>query len=289
MPSYDKILRDHRVWIAESQGEVEQELEFLYEDFSSITINAFNNISHSMGRLANFYGIKGVVSASDGSLLAGNDISRSLVYRYWKIRVRAKAYSQTRFLGRVGGVINLTHLIIDAGCLLAACIAADRDEMAFEVADTLAKMLSIDGVANSKFVSQRTFEPFMIWLYSLYSGKKLLPDDRFTNLGVYQEVIDSWESQDMLPSLLDDLCEYHLKNNYDTGKGRKPEFDIPPFDLLFFEILAINLVREKSGFAALKPSSPHYTFTDSIAGKLSLEPDELILELESVYNDFFGM
>ena len=287
MITIEKILQQHRDWLSQSEGMIAQELEYLKEDLSSNNLSALDNVSDSLGMLATYYGIKGVLSVSDGVLSGWDDVSKSINYRYWALKIRAKSFSKTAFLQGVKAIPNLTNQMGNAGCLLACFIASNRDDMASSVADVLLGMLTIKGAVDSGYLMQRKFEPFITWLYSVYLGKDISPEIEFSNLGVYQKIIDSWDKPDDLSFAITELCKYHLSNADDTGGSWDPEFKNPPFDLLPLEVKAISVVRQKLGLVT--PSVDHSLLSSATSSveNLSIIPDDLSNEVESVYNGFF--
>jgi hypothetical protein len=288
MTAIEKMFEQHRGWLSQSESMVAKEAEYLKEDLSTNTLSALDNVSDSLSMLATYYGIKGVVSVNDGVFSGWDDVSRSIIYRYWALKIRAKSFSKTAFLCGVKTIPNLTNQMGNAGCLLAAFVAADRDDMASPVADVLLGMLTIKGAVDSGYLRQRIFEPFMMWLYSVYSGESVSSEIESVNLGVYQRVIESWDKADDLSFALEELCEYHLSNANDTGRSWDPEFKNPPFDLLPLEIQAIRVVRKKLGFVMPSTNHPLLSLETSSAEHLSIIPDDLSLEVESAYNDLFG-
>src|SRR5690606_4392386 len=134
--------------------------------------------------------------------------SRAMTYRYWGLMLRAKAFSKTSFLQGIRTVPNLTNQLSNAGCLLAGFIAADRHDLAESVADVLVGMLTVDGTVDSAYLKERRFEPFMLWLYSVYSGGTAPVLIESMNLGIYQKVIDSWADEQKLVGVLEEVCQY---------------------------------------------------------------------------------
>ncbi len=288
MSAISKIIVQHRDWLVRSESRIGREFNYLKEDLADGSLNALDNVSDSLGRLATYYGIKGILAVNDGVHSDWNDISKSINYRYWALIIRARSFTKTAFLRGVKHVPNLTNHLGNTGCLLATFIVVDRDEIASQLADLLLGMLTIKGVVDSDCLKHRKLEPFMLWLYSVYSGKAFASEIEFVNLGVYQMVIEYWDKPDDLSLALIELCEYHLANTDDTGGSWDPEFKYAPFDLVPVEIQAIYVVREKCGLPVPSPNHPLLSLKTSSVKHLSISSDDLSFEVESAYKNFFG-
>ena len=114
-------------------------------------------MSDALGMLAVCHGIQGEVSIYAGDVSGWEEVSRAMVYRYWVLMLRAKTFSNTRFLQGIRSAPNLTNQLSNAGCLLAGFIAADMHDLAESVADVLVGMSTVDGaVAGGGYGSPST-------------------------------------------------------------------------------------------------------------------------------------
>lgn len=264
---------------------VAQELEFLDEDLASDSLVGLGNVSDSLGILATCHGVQGEVAIMGGDYAGWEDVSRSVMYRHWALMLRAKSFSNTRFLQGVQTVPNLTNHLSRAACLLAAFIAADRRDLASSTADVLAGMLSVQGAVDASYLRGRCFEPFMLWLYRIYSdGEALAP---IGSLGLYQKVIDNWGDELQLAEVLMEMGHYHLANSEDNGGARDPEFKSPPFDLLMLEVSAIYRVRRQLGLPLPPATDPLLFFATAALDNLVFCPDALVVRVEAAYRSFF--
>jgi hypothetical protein len=288
MKKIEKVLERHRHWLSQSGGIVAQELEYLEEDLACDSLEGLDNVSDSLGMLAIFHGIQGEVAICSGDISGWDEVSRAMTYRYWGLMLRAKAFSKTSFLQGIRTVPNLTNQLSNAGCLLAGFIAADRHDLAESVADVLVGILTVDGAADSDYLKERRFEPFMLWLYSVYSGGTAPFLIYSMNLGIYQKVIESWADEQKLAGVLEELCQYHLANSEDKGGAWDPEFKNPPFDLLPLEILAIFKVRQQIGLTSPAVTSPLLTAEATALENLTFKPDDVAVKVEAVYRRFFS-
>lgn len=245
-------------------------------------------MSDSLGILAVCHGIQGEVAICGGDTFGWEEVSRAMLYRYWGLMPRAKGFSKTSFLQSIRNVPNLTNQLSSAGCLLAGFIAADRHDLAESVADVLVGMLTIDGAIDPGYLKARRFEPFMLWLYSIYSGgaAPILIEDM--NLGIYQKVIGGWADEQRLVGTLEDMCQYHLANSEDKGGAWDPEFKNPPFDLLPLEIIAIFKVRQQIGLISPVVTSPLLSVETAALENLNFKSDDIAVKVEAAYKKFFS-
>ncbi|MEN2393210.1 hypothetical protein [Pseudomonas halotolerans] len=282
-------LDQHRRWLSQSEGLMAQELGYIDEDLASDSLNGLNNVADSLGMLATYYGIRGEVSVSDGEASGWEDVSRSMMYRYWALMLNAKTFSKTSFLQGIKTIPNLTNQLSIAGCLLAGLIVADRRDLAASVADVLAGMLTINGAVDSSYLEQRRLEPFMLWLYSVYTQGETLSEIKSMDLGIYQNVIDKWTDEQGLAHALEELCQYHLTHAEDRGGAWDPEFKYAPFDLLPVEIHAIFQVRQQLGLTVPAVSSPLLSAETAALEHLVIISDQLAVRMETAYERFFGL
>lgn len=282
-------LHQHRCWLSQADGLTAQELDYIDEDLASDSLNGLDNVADSLGMLATYYGIRGEVAISDGEASGWEQVSRSMMYCYWALMLKAKAFSKTSFLQGIQTVPNLTNQLSIAGCLLAGLIAADRRDLAASVADVLAGMLTVKGAVDSGYLEQRRFEPFMLWLYSVYSQGPALPEIKSTDLGIYQSVIDEWTNGQGLAHALEGLCHYHLSKAEDNGGAWDPEFKYAPFDLLPLEVHAIFRVRQQLGLTVPAISSPLLSAKTAALENLVIISDQLAVRVEAAYERFFGL
>jgi len=68
------------------------------------------------------------------------------------------------------------------------------------------------------------------------------------SLGVYVEVLDSWQDNQRLQASLLEACNYHCERIYSpTDEEESPEFIWEPYIVFPAEILAIQRVRHDMG------------------------------------------
>ena len=288
MKTVNGILEKHRNWLSRSAAMVTQELEFLEEDLACGSLVGLDNVSDSLGMLAVYHGVRGEVAIMDADLTGWKEVARSMMYRYWALMLRSKSFSKTHFLQGIKTVPNLTNYLSTAACLLAAFMAVDRRDLASSTADILAGMLSVRGAVDDGYLKKRRFEPFMLWLYSIYSEERLDAEVELMNLGVYQKIIDSWADEQLLVDALEEIGRYHLANAEDNGGTWDPEFKSPPFDLLLLEVSAIYKVREQIGLPLPEVASSLLSIGVAGFNNLVFFPDEVVVKVEAAYRNFFS-
>jgi hypothetical protein len=286
MSSLSSILEQHRQWLRQADGMVARELEYLDEDLAEDSLTGLKNAADSLAILGNYYGIQGEIAVCAGDTRGWGSVSSALMYRYWALRLKAQCFSATRFLGELNQGPNLTNQLSDAGCLLAAFIAVDRRDLAAPVADILGGMLSMEGAVDAAYLKHRRFEPFMLWLYGMYSAHVSSPIS--VEIGVYQQVIDCWADVRGLAKALEKVCDYHMGNIDDAGGTWDPEFKHPPFDLLPLEVVAILTVRQRLGLALPDISHPLVSAETTAVEHIALQPNDVVLSVEAAYASFWS-
>lgn len=280
------IVKKHREWLTESEYMVQDELGYLDEDLAEHSLTGFNNVADSLGVLASYYGIRGEVAIYDGSDSGWRDVSRAILYRYWALKITAQSFSNRKFLSNLHNVPNLTNQFSIAACLLAAFIAGGERKLSASVAQLLADMFTVEGAVDVDFLKQRKFEPFMLWLHHADSTNALLPSAE--PLGVYQGIIENWDNDAALSSVIAEIDSYHLANCIDKGGAWNPEFKKPPFDLISFERGAIIEVRRRLGLVTPGTPSLILPADQSNLEKLDFSNDGIVSKVEEAYGQFFS-
>jgi len=90
----------------------------------------------------------------------------------------------------------------------------------------------------------RPFEPFMVYLFARW--KKLpIPHSALPcpPLGVYQELLDAWNSEQDFAAALVKACDYHTEHSIE-GRIAHAEFVRVPHNVFPAEILAVKRLRD---------------------------------------------
>ena len=100
------------------------------------------------------------------------------------------------------------------------------------------------------------FPVFALRLWERLSGKRIdLHQREVPDLGVYRSILEAWNDDARMSSLLIEACEFHVENAYDTGGGY-PEFLAAAYPLFPVDILSIVDVRRREGRATAIPDHP---------------------------------
>jgi hypothetical protein len=83
-------------------------------------------------------------------------------------------------------------------------------------------------------------------------------------------------------------CDYHCENMDDTGGEWDPEFDHAPFDLIPWEILAVQQVRQRTGL-----SMPKFTHALAVPPVMQIKTpshveDEYLPRIEQLFRQYFS-
>lgn len=242
-------IQSRRTWVDKNydfvHGRGRRSLE---EGFESGDFYGILDVSDSLRRLATSYANRGLVEILDGNPAAWAEIHKAVTYRYWFLKIRLKAC----LFGSPGGpegkdAVTLGNDIPRAGCLLCYSIVTANQEIRSCAKDALLTMEIVPGAVNEELWRMRVFEPFALQLLKRLEAFELPQPLQDRDLGVYGSVFENWETTDALASSISDICDYHCRNLEDTYGDWDPEFDESPFDLVPWEVLAIQVVREKSG------------------------------------------
>ena len=229
-----QTIKDHREWLAKTgKGILARDSKYLLEDLEEGTLQAFQQIPHSLGTFAMYYGILGTLEVLDGKESGWEHVSAALDFQGWELKIRAESFY------RIGNAVNLTNYIGPAACL--ACVS----EQWGEVAESILRRVEDDpGSVDQSYWKSRRFEPFVLEVCRIRNGEEPLAT---TLEAPYQSVIDAWGNSQAMANALEKVCDYHCKNMGERGGDWDPEFDHPPFDLLPCEVMFVREVHRGLG------------------------------------------
>lgn len=279
------LLEQHRRWLTRGRQIAARELEYLEEDMAERSLTSFGSLSDSLGILATFHGVQGEIDVLCNDDTGCMGISRSIMYRYWALMLKARMVLGSSFLDGIRRPSSLNNQVSNAGCLLASFLAGDRPELARSVADVLELMVGSKRCVDSSSSGERPFELFMLWLHRINLGG-LVNETDSAGLGVYGKVVEGWLDEHALYEAIKVICDYHLDNVMDEGADRDPEFKNAPFDLLPWEVMAIIRVRQRLMLNTPSVSHPLLAARSSMLGKLHFKADDIIVGIEDIYSEF---
>lgn len=265
--SIETVITSHKNWLVKNGARIlARDSKYLLEDLDDASYQAFQQIPDSLNGLATYFGIRGAIDLLEGRESGWFDISTSIDFSGWELRIRAELF----FRDKGTPVNNFTNYVSRTACL--ACISSKWGD----IAENLLRRISDD----SKFVDQeywkvRRFEPFVLRLLKILNGETAPFAENIAE--PYGQVIAAWNDESILARALDTVCEYHCQNMDDVGGNLDPEFKHPPFDLIPCEVIIAKRVREKFGLPT--PEVKH-----EIVSLLKFDPSkiELLSEHEFV-------
>lgn len=245
--AYKTIIKEYRDWLSQSDVMAARKVAQLQESLDYESFDSLLLASTSLPFLSVFYGSKGLVALEDG-LVEDGAVYRSLLYRFWEVRIRVASAAKCSFLNSAMSSGSLSILVPNAACLVFAFVAlGDRvrvglmlDALRFVRGDESSKNAHLDHHAAN----------FAVWLGEQYLQDKhsivLHSPDRKESFGVYSDVIQAWGTSGVV-ELIPSLLKYHYANTDDDGRGRIPGFKWTPFDAIPFEVVAIVRLNSLKG------------------------------------------
>jgi len=284
----DKI-RETLKWVPERGLFVRQDLNDLEESLPDVSLQGLGRTALSLEMLAMFHGRDGISRVLANDRYGWPEIQRSMTYYLWVAKIRAQMFFRTTFLQPILGAFDLTNEMNLATCLLCHFIATDQGPQQEVLAEIMLGAVQTTGAVSDWYWRGRHFDPFVLRLYQMKSGIALPRTVMERDLGPYEAVLDHWNNTDTLGDALLAICDYHCGNMEDQGKW-KPEFGIPPFDLLPSEILAIASMRKKLGLQM--PVIQHSLLGTGLEsmpfGEIEVVEDAILDRVEVAYISVFG-
>lgn len=243
------------------------------------SLQALRNISSNLGGLATFHGVHGVVSLLDGNPSGWQQVHQSCLLHLWALKIESALFQ------RMADSASLTLFVPRVACSLCYSISCGLEDWRQTQANLLSMMGSDMNMVAADYWQERRFEPFMIRLNEIFEGNTpaLRSGDSF---GVYSDILSHWNNEASLAEALIRTCDYHCENIDDTGDW-DPEFDHAPFDLIPWEILAIQHVRQRCGLSMPK-------FTHALAAPAVMQVQvpshvqgEFLPQVEHLFRKYF--
>jgi hypothetical protein len=111
--------------------------------------------------------------------------------------------------------------------------------------------------------------PLYAFALYLFAKWKKLPVDYSPpdacELGVYQDLLDTWDNEAAFAKCLIAACDYHVDQAFDDSDQDTQDFFYPLYNLFPVEILAVKRIREFDGGAMPEIDHP---LMKTILGKL---------------------
>ena len=265
---YSVIIREYREWLSQSEMMAARKVAQLKESVDDESFDSLLLASTALPFLSIFYGSRGLVAIEDGRAEEGA-IYRSLLYRFWEVRIRVASAAKRSFMNSLGSSGDLSILVPNTACLIFAFIALGDKVRVRLMLDALRFLL--DGIDSDRSHLDFHVANFAVWLGDSYlqgkQGVLVGGSDGADKFGIYSCVISAWGTSRVVGAI-PDLLKYHYANTDDGGVGRVPGFVWCPFDAIPFEVVAIIGLHSSSGvdFSPVQDQVENYTIVlNSIA------------------------
>lgn len=245
-----EIIEDHRDWLPDSRFMAERRIAQLQAQLDERSYDGLTLATMSLSFLAEYYGARGVVAQADGTG-EKEDIHRSLMHRFWDVRISVAASAKRAFLGSLAPQRNLTNHLSLAACLVFAFSATDARWEGRVMTEALKYLLHTDPKITGVLRKDRQVANFALWLGEkhFYPDANASPVDSSNPgfFGVYHDVVRRWGTSHVTDSI-DDLLGYHYSNTVDDDDENEiPDFRWYPFDAIPFEVAAIVRLNALDG------------------------------------------
>lgn len=263
----ETVISRHRNWF-QSNGDLihARGSESLQQQIETATSRSLLQIPNSLSMLAMYYGIRGIVKITDRSEDGWQDLSDSVDFHAWDLLIRTHNFLHNP----INDVLNLTNYISRAACL--ACVSEKWAKMGAWILGLASEKLDF---VDKDYWSSRCFEPFVLECYALARGE-------LASQGIpipYSDVLENWNSLDLLSDALVSVCNYHCANVLDDRDGVRPEFAHPPFDLLPCEVMLVQRIREDKALLIPKISHPLLSILNEPRLEHARESEHKLLEM----------
>lgn len=238
-----KQLRYHKQWLI-TQGDSTLELAGLAAQLDRCVNRVLPSVANSLGMIATFHGIRGVVRLHNKDDGGHEDLAKSLCYHGWELKVSVETFFRT-----TGSRMGLANDTANAACL--ACVSEEWGEY---TASALHRISRCPSATFEGYWEERRLEPFVLDLYDIRRGRRptrVTPENE-----PYEPLIRGWNDPELLSAALVNACDYHCRNIDDRGQDWNPEFKQAPFDLLPCEFILVRSVRKALGLSMPEVSHP---------------------------------
>jgi hypothetical protein len=243
------VLDDMRVWLNSERNKSFQFDKRINAITAILDKNLFDDtdwtlMASHLGILSNWYLIRGTVCVAEGHQLGWADLLKGMYIEYWHIRLLYEQWEKDFHRNKQARV----ELLRPSMCL-AMAISFDREDISKWIGNRLA--LSIEDKAFGQWDCTQ-LPKLMLNLYYRYIGQtNKIFSSNYVDSSVYKKVFSSWDQKDHFRQAILDICDYHVNKSTDKGDYSIGEFSRYPFNIIPFEIFAINKVRCQEGFEPL--------------------------------------
>lgn len=245
-----RFLREYKEWLSRSDNKTrlynEPQKEIEQAMASEPTPSGLRVFYGELGCIALWEAVHGTVLVLEDNQAGWSHVCSSVKSNGWKVRILVGLCER--------GEDAASRLDLNGTCrCLAAPIALRQNHFAHWCGSRLVRCIE---TGNDVFLKWdlTPFEPFMVKLYALWRGRNLdVRHPHICPLGVYQQVFDTWESEQAFAAALRAICDYHCERTDQRGDN---EFQWSPYDVFPAEILALQRVRQELGLPQVTIEHP---------------------------------
>jgi hypothetical protein len=203
------------------------------------------SVGLSLEIMGKWFGATGICKLSKGDLAGWDDVSASFEYNAFNTWLR---HSMICFEKRVDSEPFLASLFdADESLVFLQSIAQRHDDFANSMGQQLLSNYSKHSSSHDDFFYVQDTQPFSLCLFAAWKQIPFSFPKRMRNpLGNYSKVMDTLHLNNAeAVAAIRNACDYHCQTAI-SRSGVCP-FTASPFNLIPFEIVAINRVREELG------------------------------------------
>jgi len=283
----DEQIRSNRKWLSECRDVYERGLEFLNEELEERSLEGLLCAADSLSDLATYYGTEGTIAQIDGHVDACQTIHKAATCWYWAVKIRSQIFTISGLQRAIRERPNLTNFASLSACLLAYSRVHQIWGWQTLTLNCLLGIATWPDAINEAYWDERIFEPFILRLYQRETGIDLADDITNRDIGVYGDVLESWNDPKRLEAALVAICDYHCRNMNDTGGGWDAEFKHPPFDLMPSEIYFVYAVRNRMGLETPRVDHPLMALPFMSMKLVDVTVDRVVERVERAYYELF--
>jgi hypothetical protein len=275
----------HRTWLDRNPSYFEKTRQKIDEALRDPTLYSLISLSVSVAYLGSFFGTRGLVllhEETDG----WSDLSGAIEAYTWSVRLLVKAYYAWFPPERSSRRSTLIHRLPLTVCLLAHFVSTGDESRAREIWSLLQKPLNDSDPRINQWWRERHFELFFVRLYGSIHQVPLPGDASRWNLGIYSSIMENWADEGKLEAAFVEASNYHVRHMENT-RDWDAEFDQPPFDLVPFELYAVNQLRILQGLPSCSPGHPLFHFIPPfLKAPEPAELSDVLSQVADKYGDF---
>lgn len=207
-------------------------------------------IGGHLGILSNWYLILGTVRVADGDSAGWVDLAHGMRVDYWHIRLLVEQWDEDCRKNKQPRVELLRVCLC-----LAMAMAFERSAVVGWLGRRL-EVSVVDGAFGKAWASCLPY--LMLELYRRYieRGGVEVISAVGSEPNPYERVFNNWEDEEAVARAILGICDFHVERSEDRGDEVIGEFSRYPFNIVPFEVFAIEKVRTRVGLQTLGVAHP---------------------------------